>query len=76
MILRVGEAVELVAVFEAHGNAVLARELHDFFDARVLPALGNGDAIDGTLRFERLFHRVDAPQLVHGKDSLQSTVRS
>ena len=76
MIFRIGKAVELAAVFETQGNALFARELHDFFDARVLPALGNGDAIDGTLRFERLFHRVDAPQLVHGKDSLQSTVRS
>ena len=70
MIFRIGEAVELAAVFETHGNALLARELHDFFDARVLPALGNDDVLDGTLRFERFFHRVDAGQLVHGRDSL------
>jgi len=60
VIFRIGKAVELTAFLEAHWNALLARELQDFLDARVLPALGDSDAVDGALRFERFFHRVNA----------------
>src|SRR5579864_5779571 len=76
MIFRVGQAVELIAVLETHRNALLASELNDFFDARVLATLGDGNAVDGALGFERFFHRVDAGELVHEGDSLPSKAES
>ena len=76
VIFRIGQAVELIAVFEAHGNSLFARELNDFFDARVLAALGDGDAVDGALGFECFFDRVDAGELVHGMHSVTSKTKS
>ena len=73
MIAGVGKAIELSAVFEADGDAALARELHDFFDAGVLPAFGDEDAVEGVAGFEGFADGVDAGETVHGK---QSTVFS
>jgi hypothetical protein len=75
MVFRIGQPVELPAVFEAHGNALLARKLHDFFDPCVLPPLCYGDALDRPLRFKRFLNGVYASQSVHEADSLHSTVR-
>ena len=74
VVLRIGQPVELPAVFEAHGNALLARKLKDFFDPRVLPPLCYGDALDRPLRLQRFLNGVYACQSVHEADSLQSTV--
>src|SRR6267378_5942736 len=74
MIFRIGQAVELSAVLEPHRNALLARQLHDLFDPRVLPPLRNGNAIDRPPSLQCLLNRVYARQLVHREKSLQSTV--
>ena len=37
MIAGVGQSIELPALFEAHRDSPSARQLHDFFHARVLP---------------------------------------
>src|SRR5262249_27819627 len=65
MVLRVGEAIELAAILEAHGDVLFARELNDFFHARILASLRDYDAIECAACFEGLLHRVDSGQLVH-----------
>jgi hypothetical protein len=40
-----GQAIELAAVLEAHRDVLRAGELNNFFDAGVLAALGDEDAI-------------------------------
>ena len=76
MVLRIGQPVELPAVFESQGDSLLARELHDLLDTRVLAAFGDHDAVDGALCFERFLHGVNAGQAIHGTDSLQVAGRS
>ena len=67
MITRVGETIEIAAVFKAHGNVALASKLHNFFDAGILAALGDNDAIKGVAGFESFTHSVNAGETVHGK---------
>ena len=67
MIAGVGESIELAAVFEAHGDVLRAGELHDFFDAGVLAALGDEDAVEGAAGFEGLADGVNAGETIHGK---------
>src|SRR3954449_2006201 len=35
VVFRIGEAIELTAILESHGNIFLPRELHDLFNARI-----------------------------------------
>src|SRR5262249_11046051 len=65
VILRVRQAIELAAIFKAHGNVVLARQLHDFLDARVLAAASDHDAIEGAVGFEGFLYGMDSGDLVH-----------
>jgi hypothetical protein len=76
VVFRIGQPVELPAILESHRNALLARQLHDFFDSRVLPPLRNRDAIDRPLSFQRFFNGVYASQFVHEVESLQLPVHS
>ena len=76
MIFRVGETIQLAAVFKADGNIARTSELDNFFDARVLAAARDQDAIEGAARVERFADGVDASELVHVKGSLQSKVES
>jgi len=57
-------------------NALLARQLHDFFDSRGPASLRNRDAIDRPLSFQRFFNGVYARQFVHEVESLQLPVHS
>ena len=65
MIARVGQAIELPAIFEAHRDAPAARQLHDFFHARVLPAFRNHDAVECTTRFQRFANGMNSRKSVH-----------
>ena len=76
MVFRIGQPVELPAVLEPHRHALLARELHDLFDAGVLPAFRDGNAVDRALRFQRFLNGVNSCQAVHGGNSLQARARS
>ena len=62
----VGEAIELAAIFKTNGDAARASELHDFFDASVLAALGDDDAVEGAAGFEGFADGVNASEAVHG----------
>jgi hypothetical protein len=73
MIAGVGEAVELAAVFEADWDVLGAGELDDFFDAGVLAALGDEDAVEGAAGFEGFANGVNAGETIHG-GSLQLKV--
>jgi hypothetical protein len=67
MIFGIGEAIDLAAIFEAHGDATTARELHDFFGARVLAASRDDDAVDGAAALQGFAHGVDAGEAIgHG----------
>jgi len=66
MIAGVGEAVEIAAVLETHGNVALAGELHDIFDARILTAFGDDNAVKRVAGFEGFAHGVNAGESVHG----------
>ena len=72
MIAGVGKAVEIGAIFEADGNLSLAGELDDFFDAGILAALGDDNAVEVTAGLEGFAHGVNASETVHGR-SLQSS---
>src|SRR5208282_5882277 len=66
MVARVGQPVELPAVLEAHGYAALPGKLHNFFNARILPALGDHNAVESAPRFEGFAYGVNTGESVHG----------
>jgi hypothetical protein len=68
MIAGVGQAIELAAVFKANGNSALPCELHDFFDARVLAALGDEDAVESSAGFDSFANGVNAGETIHGEE--------
>src|SRR6266446_3797539 len=76
VVSRIGQPVKLPAVFKPYRHALLARQLHDFFDARILPPLRNGNPIDRPLRLQRFLHGMNPCQAVHGRNSLQASARS
>jgi len=61
------KAIELAAVLETHGDVLRAGELHDFFDASVLAALGDEDAVESAAGFEGFADGVNAGETIHGK---------
>ena len=70
VIFRIGQPVDLSPVLEPHRNALLARQLHDLFDSRVLPPPRNRNTIDRTPRLQRFLYHMYASQLIHGEESL------
>jgi len=76
VIFRIGQPVDLPAILKSQRNALLARQLHDFFDSRVLPPLRDGDAIDRAPRLQRFLNGVNPSKFVHGKHSLQMRAHS
>ena len=70
---RVGQTIELPAILETDGDAAFAREFHDAFDAGILTALGDDDAIECASGFEGFADGVNTGETVHGK---KSTVES
>ena len=54
MIFRIGETIELAAVFKAHGNVSRAGKLHNFLDTGVLTAARDQDAIERAARRREL----------------------
>ena len=75
MIAGIGKAIELAAFFEAHRNAVLLGELNDFFDARILTAFGDHDAVEGAACFEGFADGMNAGETVH-EGSVQNQSRA
>src|SRR5712692_3970804 len=69
MILGIGQAVELAALLKSHGDVSLARQLHDFLHARILPPARDHDAVERAARFQSLAHRVYSRQPVHLESS-------
>ena len=62
---RAGEAIEIDALFEAHGNAVALGELDDGVDAFAVAAARDDDAVEAAAGGERFFDGVEAGDPVH-----------
>jgi len=60
MIFRIGETIELAALFKADGNVSRAGELDDFLDARVLAPTRDQDAVERAAGVESFAYGVDA----------------
>ena len=67
MIAGIRYAIQLAAIFKAHGDATLARQLHDLFHAGILAPFGNEDAVKGAARLKRFANRMNAGESIHGK---------
>src|SRR5580704_8180157 len=76
MIFRIGQAIELAAVFKADRDVAGASQLDDFFDPSILSAARDENAIERAARVQSLADSVDAGELVHEGNSLQSSVDS
>src|SRR5580704_16416094 len=63
MIFRIGKAVELPAVFKPDRNVASTGELHDFFNASVLPPARDQDAVERAVRVQSLANGVDPSEL-------------
>ncbi len=72
VIFRIGQPVNLPALLESHWNALLPRQLHNFFYPLVLPTLRDRDVVDGPPRLQRFLDRMYARQFVHEVESLPS----
>jgi len=55
-----GQPVESAPVFEPHGRAGLAGQIHHFLDARTRQTSGDQDAFEGPLRAQGFDDRVDS----------------
>jgi hypothetical protein len=67
MLAGAGEAIQLAAIFEADGDAALAGKLDDLFNAGILAALGDEDAVEGGAGFESFADGVNASETIHGE---------
>jgi hypothetical protein len=66
----------LGAILEAQRDVPTARELDDLFDARILPATRDDNAIERAAGCEGFADGVDSRQAVHKGDSLQARMHS
>jgi len=74
VIAGIGQAVELAAVFETNSNTARAGELNDFFNAGVLTALGDNNAVEGAPGLEGFTNRVNTGETIHTEDSSRWSV--
>src|ERR1700688_3951189 len=65
MILWFGQPIDFSAILKSHRDPAPARQLHNFFRARVLPPARNYHAIDRAPRLHRFTHRVNSRQPVN-----------
>jgi hypothetical protein len=71
MSFRIGETIELAAVFKTDGNVARACQLDNFLDTGVLAAASDQNAIERAARIESFAHGVNAGKFVHRSHSLQ-----
>ena len=64
MLACAGGAIELYALLKAHGNAVLPRQTHQFFDAVAVAASRDDQGIERPVGFERFAYGVNAGKTV------------
>jgi hypothetical protein len=67
VIASIRYAIQLAAIFKAHGDATLACQLQDLFHAGILPPFGNEDAVKRAACLKRLANCMDAGKSIHGK---------
>jgi hypothetical protein len=68
MIASVRHAIQLAAIFKTHADAPLACQLHDLFDAGILSAFGNEDAVKNASSLERFANSMNAGESIHGEE--------
>jgi hypothetical protein len=71
MIFGVGQAIQLAAILKSHGDIPFARQLHNVFNASVLPAARDYDAVEGAASLQGLAHSVYSRQPIHLESSRQ-----
>ncbi len=67
---RAGGAIELDPLLKPHGNAVLSRQTHQFFDAVAVAATRDNQGIKRPIGFERFAYGMDPGETVHGLGKL------
>src|SRR5579859_2295999 len=72
MVASARAAIDLRTIFKSYWHTVAPRELHNFFDARVLPPFRDQHMFEWPPRFERFAYRMNPRNLIHEPNSVSS----